>query len=342
MTRTSSSLPPGKLPGDMLQRLISQYRTPTDETVVVNASYGFDAAAISVGGDTIVIKSDPITFATSDAARYVVAVNANDIACMGGIPRWLTVVALLPEHATTPQSVEALFSDLHDACVAENIMLVGGHTEITIGLDRPILVGTLLGTLRETGLLEPGRAAVGDELYVTKSIAIEGTALLASELAGSLRASLGHEIIQQAASLIDNPGISVTRDAHVALDTGVVTALHDPTEGGLATAVHEIAEASKLGAAVDRDAIPILPATESICAHLGIDPLGLLSSGALLIAARPGGRDILRHAFADAGIPLAHIGVLTDGREGCTISRQGASTMLPRFDSDELARALTS
>jgi hydrogenase expression/formation protein HypE len=326
----------------MLQRLISEYRTPNDDSVVVNASYGFDAAAITSGGETIVIKSDPITFASSDAARYVVSVNANDIACMGGIPRWMTVVALLPENATTPDSVESLFADLRDACVAEGIALVGGHTEITIGLDRPILVGTLLGTLRKSGLLEPGRASAGDELYVTKSVALEGTALLASELARPLASALGKETVRKATSLLDDPGISVTRDARVALDTGHVTALHDPTEGGLATAVHEIAEASGLGAAIEWEAIPTLPETDRICAWLDIDPLGLLSSGALLIAAKPGSKVVLHGAFLDAGIPIAHIGILTDSRLGCTISRQGTSTTLPRFDSDELARALTA
>jgi hydrogenase expression/formation protein HypE len=342
MFQFSRILPPGKLPGGMLQRLISQYRTPADDSVLVAASYGFDAAAITVGGDTVVVKSDPITFATSDAARYVVSVNANDIACMGGIPRWMTVVALLPEKATTPKLVEQLFSDLRNACMAEGITLIGGHTEITIGLDRPILIGTLLGTVRESGLLKPGQATAGDELYVTKSIAIEGTALLASELATSLEERLGNEIVQKAAGLIDDPGISITRDARVALDTGAVTAMHDPTEGGLATAVHEIAEASGLGATIDESAIPILIETERICRLLGIDPLGLLSSGTLLIAAKPGSEAILQNAFAGAGIPIARIGMLTDTLLGCTITRQGSSTTLPRFDSDELARALAS
>jgi hydrogenase expression/formation protein HypE len=342
MTANDHLLAPGKLPGPMLQRLISEYRTPSDDSVVVNASYGFDAAAIEVGGETIIVKSDPITFATTDAARYVVAVNANDIACMGGVPRWLTVVALLPEKATTPELVESLFSDLRDACVSEGIMLVGGHTEITFGLDRPILVGTLIGTARPEGMLRPGMARAGDELYVTKTIGIEGTAILAAELRDRLIGALGDEAVRSAASLIDDPGISVTLDAATALDSGVVTALHDPTEGGLATAVHEIAEASSLGAVLTAEEVPIRPVTRRMCDHLGIDPLGLLSSGALLIAARPDSGPTLKRHFERAGIPVTRIGVLTTKDTGCTIIEQGTPAPLPRFDSDELARALSS
>lgn len=342
MPADSQVLPPGKLPGDMLARMISRYRTPADDSVIVDTSYGFDAAAVSVGGETVIIKSDPITFATTDAARYVVAVNANDIACMGGIPRWMTVVGLLPETGTTPDLVESLFSDLRDACVAEGIMLVGGHTEITIGLDRPILVGTLLGVTGEHGLLRPGEASEGDELYVTKSVGLEGTALLSSELGDRLAHSLGKDVVASGRALLNDPGISITTDARALLSSGVVTAMHDPTEGGLATAVHEIAAASGLGARIDAGSIPVLPETRAICEELGIDPLGLLSSGALLVAARPGSAEALSVALDGTGVPLARIGVLTDAAHGCTITRNGETASLPRFDSDELARALTA
>src|SRR5690606_34838547 len=138
---------------------------------------------------------------------------------------------------------------------------IGGHTEITIGLDRPLLIGTLIGEPGETGLLRPGGAAAGDEIYVTKSIGLEGTALLAAELSTSLRSALGDDLVDRAAALLNDPGISVTQDACRALQSGVVTALHDPTEGGLATAVHEIAEASGLGVRVHADAVPMLAET---------------------------------------------------------------------------------
>lgn len=339
--RTSHPLAAGKLPGDLLARLIDTYRTPADDAVIVEASYGFDAAALSFGGETLIVKSDPITFATENAAHYLVAVNANDIACLGGVPRWMTVVALLPENRTTETMVEGMFADLQSACLAAGVTLLGGHTEITLALDRPLLIGTMLGTVGGAGLLLPGKASAGDELYLTKAVGIEGTALLAAERAESLLPSLGEEMLTAAAGLIHDPGISVVRDAETALATGRVTALHDPTEGGLATAVHEISEASSLGATIDRARVPVREDTAAICEHFGLDPLGLLSSGALLIAAKPGSEAVLASAFRDAGVALARIGSLTAPKEGHLLTADGDTSELPRFDSDELTRALS-
>ncbi|HWV23090.1 MAG TPA: AIR synthase-related protein [Thermomicrobiales bacterium] len=339
--RSTHPLAAGKLPGDLLARLIETYRTPADDAVIVEASYGFDAAALTIGGETLIVKSDPITFATENAAHYLVAVNANDIACLGGIPRWMTVVALLPENRTTEASVEAMFADLQAACTSAGITVLGGHTEITLQLDRALLIGTMLGTAGPTGLLLPGKASAGDELYVTKAIGIEGTALLATERADILRPVLGTEALDVAARLIHEPGISVVRDARIALDTGCVTALHDPTEGGLATAVHEISEASGLGATVERSQVPIRQDTAAICESLKIDPLGLLSSGALLIAAKPGSQETLQAAFDGSSIAITRIGTLTAPEAGHTLVSDSDTWLLPRYDADELTRALS-
>lgn len=332
---SKSVLPAGKVPGQLLERLLRTYRTSPDDSVVVDASYGFDAAAISLGGETLLVKSDPITFATTDAATYLVAVNANDIACMGGIPRWMTVVALLPEGSTTPESIEQQFADLQRACEYEGVSLIGGHTEITPGIDRPLLIGTMLGTVGPSGFLEPGKAAAGHELWLTHSAGIEGTALLAHEKNAELRTAVGDDIVTQAQSLLIEPGISVSDDAQALLRTGVISALHDPTEGGVATAIHEIAAASGLGAEIDGGAIPILACTQAITSHFGMNPLGLLSSGCLLIATPPGSEMLINSTL----VPVARVGVLTDTPESLTISTTGGIEDLPRFDSDEFTRA---
>lgn len=331
-------LPTGKLPGDFLQQLLIKYRTPYDTSVLVGTKYGYDAAAIEIGGETLLVKSDPITFASKDSARYLVAVNANDIACMGGTPRWMTVVALLPENATTRDDVETLFADLQRACEFEDISIIGGHTEITVGIDRPLLIGTLLGTTGPNGILTPGNANAGDELWLSQFIALEGTALLAHEREQELLAALGPDLVYPAQALLIDPGISISRDARMVMKTGVVTAMHDPTEGGVATAIHELATASGLGVEIDGDAIPILPETRAIADHFGINPLGLLSSGAMLIAVVPG-QEIELHATT---VPLTRIGVLTDSTGTFTISTSGKRDQLPRYDSDELTRALAT
>ncbi|MGC4191577.1 MAG: AIR synthase related protein [Thermomicrobiales bacterium] len=340
-THTSTTpLRAGKLPGPLLHRLIEAYATVPDDDVIVPTGYGRDAAAIQVGDRQIVVKSDPITFATDGAARYLVAVNANDIACLGGIPRWLTVVALLPEGSTTEGSVETLFAELQSACNAAGVALIGGHTEVTLGLDRPLLVGTMIGVAGPHGLLEPGNLREGDDLYLANWAGIEGTALLAREHADRLRTALGDDVVRTAAKLLRSPGIAVAKDAAVLIASGAVRGLHDPTEGGVATAIHELAEASGLGVEVQRDAIPLLPQTRILCDHYGIDPLGLLSSGALLVAADPVGRDTLRAAAEDGGVPLAWIGTLTAPDQGLFMVDAAGRHPIPRYDSDEITRVL--
>jgi len=330
---TSSHLPVGKLPGQLLARLIGSYAT-SDPTVVVGPGIGGDAAAIDLGSTMLAVKSDPITFASESPAQYLVDVNANDLACLGATPRWMMVTALLPE-GTTEEAVETHFRELRDACVQREISLVGGHTEITFGLQRPILVGVLLGEVDPDRLLRPGGASPGDRLLLTRAIAIEGTALVARELGARLRAELGPELVSRAANFLADPGISVVGAANALLDAGGITALHDPTEGGLATGVRELALAAGCGAVVDREAVPVFPETAAIAAALDLDPLGMLASGSLLAAVRPDAVD----RVVELHLGATPIGELTaDGR--FVLRVDGAEQELATYDSDETTRVL--
>src|SRR3990170_159070 len=332
-------LPVDKLPGELLARLIATYAT-TDPTVVVGPGVGGDAAAIELVGTTLVVKTDPITFATESAPCYLVNVNANDLACLGATARWMMITALLPERETTEALIESLFRELRDACRERSISLVGGHTEITVGLDRPILVGALIGEVAAGSMLRPGGARPGDQLLLTKALALEGTALLARELGARLRLALDPALITRAANFLYEPGISVVPDAMCLLRAGGVTALHDPTEGGLATGVRELALAAGCGAMIDQDAVPILAETAAIAAELGLDPLGMLASGSLLAAADPGAVGSLIAAGAAAGITVTPIGAVTNQPARFTIRAGGTERELPVYASDEVTRVL--
>lgn len=335
---TDAPLPLGKLPSDLLGRLVAAYGS-TDPATLVGPGLGRDAAALAVGEGVLVVKTDPITFATRSAAAYLVDVNANDVACLGARPRWLLATALLPE-GTTAAAVEEQFAELHAACERRGISLIGGHTEITAGLDRTILVGTLLGETTADSLLRPGGARAGDRLLLTKAIALEGTALLAHELGEPLAALLGEKTVSRARGLLAEPGISVVRDAEVLLAAGGVTALHDPTEGGLAMGARELAAAAGRGVAIERDAVPVLLETAAVARALGLDPLGMLASGSLLAAADPAAVPGLVEAARGAGIALAEIGRVLDPEDGCRLVVGGSERDLPRFDTDEVSRAL--
>lgn len=339
MTGQPTILPTGKLPPDLLARLIAGHRID-DPAVVVGPGIGHDAAALELGGIVLVVKTDPITFASDSAAQYLVDVNANDLACLGATPRWLLVTALLPEGRTTEALVESLFRDLRDACGRRGIALIGGHTEVTAGIDRVILVGQLLGLAPRGQLLAPGGARPGDRLLLTKALAIEGTSLLARERAPELTRALGRELVERASSLLTEPGISVVADAAAVLAPGGITALHDPTEGGFATGVHELARASGCGAVVNEALIPVLPETRAVAAHFGIDPLGMLASGSLLAAVSPPEVTDVERSCRENGIDCAWIGKLTPSDRGVTILRNGQHVPLHPFSSDEVARAL--
>ncbi|MCA9878026.1 MAG: hydrogenase expression protein [Thermomicrobiales bacterium] len=327
-------LPAGKLPGWLLKKVLPP--TSADEQVLVGPGVGRDAAAVAIRGEVVVAKTDPITFATNRAAFHLVEVNANDIACMGAVPRWLLVTSLLPV-GVTPADVLASFAELGAACRARGVELIGGHTEIVPGIDRPLLIGSMLGETSRGHLISPGGARAGDVLMLTKGLAVEGTALLAQERAAELEPLVGEEMVRRAARLLHEPGISVVADCLAATSVDGVSAMHDPTEGGLATAIREIAAPAGLGAKVEARRIPILPETIAVCDALGLDPLGLLASGSLLLSARPERAADVRVAIAATGLPVAKIGVLT-AETDFTLERDGDIVPLPDFAVDEIAR----
>lgn len=333
----SSPLPVGKLPAGLLGQLLATFGN-SDPAVLVGAGVGRDAAAIAFGDRVLVAKTDPITFAGSNAAAYLVDVNANDLACLGATPRWLLVTALLPE-GITADAVTAQFNELAAACHARGISLVGGHTEITAGLDRTILVGCLLGETTPDRLLRPGGARLGDRVLLTKALAIEGTALLATELGDRLESGVGRALVDRARSLLASPGISVRHDAQTLLAAGGVTALHDVTEGGLAMAIREIVTAAA-GCRIERAAIPILSETRVIADYLGLDPLGMLGSGSLLATAAAAAVPALTATARAADIHVTEIGEILPLAGGFELHDGGTTYDLPTFDTDEVSRAL--
>jgi len=328
----------GKLPIEFLGRLLDRYRLE-DERVVLGARVGEDAAVLDMGDRYLVAKTDPITFATDQIGWYAVHVNANDVVTTGAIPLWFLATVLLPEQGSDEASVEEILRQMHAACSELGVSLVGGHTEITYGLDRPMVIGQMLGEVEKERLVTSGGARVGDAVVLTKGIAIEGTALIAREKEQDLRRrGYTDDFIARAQGYLREPGISVFREARRACLDFDVHAMHDPTEGGLATGLRELALASQVGLVVDEEKIEVLPECQRLCAEFGLDPLGTIASGALLLALSLEDASKLVRVLTAEQIPSAIVGRIVPEAEGTMMETRGGTVHLPLFPRDEIAK----
>ena len=334
----SVRFPIGKLPIKTLERLLKQNKIK-GRRVIVGPGIGEDAAVIYTGGaGYLIAKTDPITFTADQIGWYAVHINANDIATKGARPLWYLAAVLLPEQLTTEDVVEKIFHDTLTACKSIGVSLIGGHTEITTGLSRPIVVGHMLGEVDQDKLIRADGAEVGDAIIVTKGIAIEGTSVIAREHENELIEILDEKTLKRCQNFMYHPGISVLKDARLATQCGAVHAMHDPTEGGIATALHELAWAGGVGLRIDAETIPVFAETQSLCNHYHLDPLGLLASGALLIVAPAAESERIIASLKSEAISATVIGVVTDKNKGMKMRTADGIRDLPFYEQDELTK----
>lgn len=331
-------LPVGKLDMTFLNGLLAKY-TGGDERVKIGARVGEDAAVVDLGDRYLVTKTNPITFATNQIGWYVVNVCVNNMVVRGLKPRWMLNCILLPEGKTTPEMVEDIFRQIYEAAQKVDVVIIGGHTEVTYGLDRPIITGHLIGEMAKDNLVTTGGAQAGDVVLITKALGIEGTAIIAGEKAETLQ-TRGYDeaFINRAQSFLYEPGISVYKDALTAAATRCVSAMTDATEGGLATALHELARAAGVGVLIEAGQVPLRPETQRLCAEFGLDPFGLIASGMMIMTAPPEKVGTLQAQMAEAGVPCTAIGRITPAAEGCKLAKNGQMLDLPYFAHDELTK----
>jgi len=301
---------PGKVsPDDLLAHVFERTgAAETDETIVQGPADGEDAAAIDWpdGEGTLVVSSDPISLAAAEVGTLGIYVATNDVAVSGADPRWLTVVVLLPLGADE-SALEEISHDLDDAARAVGASIVGGHSEYVDQLERPLLSLTAMGTTDR--FVPTAGAEPGDRVLLTKAAGIEGTAILAADFGDEL--GVDSETRERAEGFLEE--ISVVPDARIVRE--YATAMHDPTEGGVASGLLEVARASNVRLEVDRDAVPIREETAALCEAAGVDPLRIFGSGALVATVPADALADCLEGLADAGVEAAEIGAV-QGLEG--------------------------
>jgi len=288
MKKNQNKFPIGKLKHKFLLKMLKNFVSNThlkDERVIMGSSIGEDAAVIDMGDNYLVAKTDPITFATDAIGYYAVNVNVNDIVCTGATPKWFQSTILLPKKHTDEDLIENIFKNIHDTCKSLGISVIGGHTEITSDLTRPIIVGSLLGEVEKDKLVLTSGAKAGDSIILTKGIFIEGTSIIAREKENILKdKGYSVEFIEKCKGYLYNPGISVFKEALLSNDNFKINSMHDPTEGGLFCGIAEMAIASNLGVLIEKTKINVLPEPTELSKVFDLNPYNTISSGSLLIS----------------------------------------------------------
>jgi hydrogenase maturation factor len=341
-------LPIGKLPVELLGSLLEKIPI-TDPRIKLGPGVGLDCTVINVGSSLLVFKTDPITFTSQDIGWYAVNINANDIATTAAVPQWLLAALLLPESSTTSELVEKIFDQIIESCTEIGITLVGGHTEVTHGIDRPILIGTMIGEVGVDDLVTPQGAVPGDRILLTKGVPIEAVSILAREFEDELSVVLTKDEIAEAKNYIKNPGISVLPDSKIAVESGIVHAMHDPTEGGLLAALWELSDASGQSILIDTGKIPVPEIAGMLCRTFGINPLGAIASGALLLAADPDESLKIQRGLRSTDILCEDIGCISRDVEkeaglgqGVFSETESGIQKLDRPKKDEITKLFSS
>lgn len=321
----------GKLPPERLSDLLQGRLGVNRADVLVAPSVGEDCAVLDFGDEVCIVSTDPITGTASGAGWLAVHVSCNDVASSGGEPIGVQLALLLPE-SSGDELPQQIMDDAHRACTELGISILGGHTEILTSIAVPLVVSTAIGRCPKEKYVTSSGQKVGDKVLVTKSVGLEGTAILAADFSDWL-SSVPSSFLDTARQFAAE--ISAVRDALAARDAGV-SAMHDITEGGLYGACLELVQASGLGIRLWEEQVPVRPATRQICRTLGLDPLGLISSGALLITS-PNPEAVMASITA-AGGTAAVIGEVVQEPQVVVVHLSGEETVLKGHYEDELWR----
>ncbi len=334
----------GKLKHRELESLIKDYISDLelrDDQIISGSKVGEDAAVINTEEDYyLVVKTDPITFATDEIGYYVVNVNVNDVVCTGATPKWFQSTILLPEKNTTEKLIKSIFKGIHDTCESMGISVVGGHTEITSGIGRPIVIGSLIGKVKKNKLVLNSGVESGDSLILTKGVFIEGTSIIAREKKDLLnKKGFDSRFITKCKNFLYNPGISVYKEALLANNNFKIKGMHDPTEGGLTCGIAEMGIASNSGVIIERNKINILPEPKKLSEFFNLNPLGTISSGSLLIAIDKKDTNDLIHLLKENKIKAMKIGEFTEKEKGFLIkNKNGKINPLKYSEIDEITK----
>jgi len=340
-TTRTKTIAQGKLPARLLTSLISQLPMSTsDNGVVIPPGIGLDAAGLNVDDKLLAVTTDPITFTTDQIGTYSVAVNINDVACLGCNPRWFTATLLLPV-GTTEEILTGIWNNVVAALVRYNVTAIGGHIEVTPTVNIPIIVGQMIGEAIDNHLLDVRHGQPQDKILLVRHIALEGVSIIAKAFPEKLQPHFTATQIYKLQNFINDPGICILPVVKKLLPCSGLIGMHDTTEGGIATALHDIADACNCGLRVNYEEILFLPEMQKLAAIFSFDPLGIIASGSVLLICRPDAVAAIKEKLGNSGgEALAVIGELTADSTQRVMYKNDREVPIPRYDADEIIRVL--
>lgn len=321
---------------DVLNKYVFPYFSNSDPDVILPPEFGEDIALTRVDKGLLVSHVDPIVGAVKDIGWLAVHVACNDIATSGTPPRWILLLVLVPDKNDL-EILDGIMRDASRAASEIGVSIIGGHTGYTANLTRPLVAVTALGLLSGKEPVCTKGAHIGDHVFLTKGIGLEGTAILAndfSEVAHHL--GLNDQDLEDAQDLMK--GVSIIPEALLLAENGA-TSMHDVTRGGLLETLLEVAKLSSLGIIVDADAILVPPIVARFSHAFHFDPLKMISSGSLVATISSSSVQRAAKSLNEKGIPFADIGIVGEG-QGVNIIENGQSTSYKDIhcEDDELAR----
>tara|TARA_A100001037_G_scaffold306630_1_gene353456 strand:- start:3293 stop:4300 length:1008 start_codon:yes stop_codon:yes gene_type:complete len=330
----------GKIPKNILEALLSSIPILESCDTRYGPAIGEDCAILNLNGENLLIGSDPITFPTTNPGWHSVIINSNDIAASGGTPRWYLATILMPPHSNQNEFSQ-IFEDVVSTCVNMGIQLVGGHSEITNAVRHPIVSGSMIGLATDSQVKPTCNARLNDNIFLTKYCPIEGINIIVSQLPELLKkANLSESNIKNLEIIASNNNMSILPEAALLRELLEVHSMHDPTEGGIANAIHELLSASQLGGLIYETSLPIPDTFANLCSVSNINPLGLIASGSLLFTASPDMTNDILSLLAEHDINCSVIGRTLPAHKGIQLATSDSkvSMPLPYFDSDELTK----
>ena len=324
---------------DALNRCVYPHFRCADDDVLLGAVFGEDVALTRVGGDILASHVDPIVGAVEDIGWLAVHVACNDIATCGATVRWILLLVLVPSK-NDEVLLEKIMCDVARAADELGVTIIGGHTGYSANLSRPLVAVTALGTLTDRQPILTKGARVGDHVLISKGIALEGTAIMASDFAKTARQlGLSRGDINEAKQLMD--AVSVIPEAEILAQCGA-TSMHDVTRGGLLETLQETANLSEVGIQVHFDRIPIPAVVERFAEAFVFDPLKMISSGTLVVTIPPEHLEGAMVKLEAQGILCADIGEVIPG-QGVKVVMQDQVLQYQEIhpEDDELARLWT-